>query len=205
VNGDEHRDIGDTAPGGALVNLGGQSPAERFCLSYGDVMALSGDYFIPQLSAWTRDDSHAGGDELVPDDLVDLVRIPGADGTRPRSRDEIVCALKVMTIDEAFIDPRFERGGEFADSDFACRGSSSAVERRVRDRYLMLAATNPDHFVGPGGVTRRCRPGGPAPLVSAVLAYRYLHQLALEQACHLGRSRSDLSQAMARERRPSTS
>jgi hypothetical protein len=199
VNGNEHRDIGDTAAGGALVNLGGDSPDERFWLGYGDVMALSGDYFTPQPAAWTRDHRRAGGDALVADDLFGLARVPGGDGTKPGTRDEIVCALKVMTIDEAFVDPRFEPGGVFAGFDFGCRGSSSPVERRVRDRYLMLAATNDDHFVAPGGITHERHPGIPAPFGSAVLAYRHFHQLALEQACLLGRSRGDLSQAMARE------
>jgi hypothetical protein len=136
---------------------------------------------------------------LVADDLFSLARIPGADGTKPGTRDEIVCALKVMTIDEDFIDPRFEPGGEFAGFHFRCRGSSSPVERRVRDRYLMLAATNDDHFVAPGGITHKRHPGNPTPFGSAVLAHRYFHRLALEHACRLGRSHGDLSQAMARE------
>jgi hypothetical protein len=199
VNGNEHRDIGDTASGGALVNLGGESPEERFWLGYGDVMALSGDYFTPQPAAWTRDHRRVDGDALVVDDLFGLARVPGGDGSKPGTRDEIVCALKVMTIDEAFVDPRFEPGGEFADFDFRCRGASSPVERRVRDRYLMLAATNDDHFVAPGGITHERHPAGAMAFGSAVLAYRHFHQLALEQACLLGRSRGDLSQAMARE------
>jgi hypothetical protein len=192
VNGNEHRDIGDTASGGALVNLGGERPEERFWLSYGDVMALSGDYFSPA-------GGHADGHPVVADGLFGLARVSGVVGTKPATRDEIVCALKVMTIDEAFVDARFEPGGEFANFDFCCRGSSSPVERRVRDRYLMLAATNDDHFVAPGGITHEHRPTSPAPFGSAVLAYRHFHQIALEQACLLGRTRGDLSQAMARE------
>jgi hypothetical protein len=179
VNGNEHRDIGNTASGGALVNVGGDSPEERFWLSFGDVMALSGDYF----SSAT---------------LFDLARIPGADGTRRGSRDEIICALQVMTVDEAFIDERFERGGRFAGFGRGRRGALSDVERRVRDRYLLLAATNDDHFVAAGGVTH---PGarGAGAFGSALLAYRRLHELALEDACRLGRTRGDVSRAMARE------
>jgi hypothetical protein len=203
VNGNEHRDIGDTASGGALVNLGGESLQERFWLSYGDVMALSGDYFTPERnlepSPGRGDDAHANGDALAADDLFGLARVPGKEGTKRGSRDEIVSALKVMTIDEAFIDPRFQTGGQFAPFKFSRRGASSPVERRVRDRYLMLAATNDDHFVTPGGITHERRPARSTPLGSAVLAYRHFHQLALEQACLLGRSRGDLSQAMARE------
>jgi hypothetical protein len=197
VNGSEHREIGDVASGGALVNLGGEWPQERFWLGYGDVMALSGDYFTPRPPARVRD--HGRADALAADDLFGLARVPGAEGTTPGTRDEIVCALRVMTIDEGFVDARFEPGGEFADFDFGCRGFPGAVERRVRDRYLMLAATNDDHFVAPGGITHERRPATPAPFGSAVVAYRQLHQLALEQACRLGRSRGELSQAMARE------
>jgi hypothetical protein len=161
--------------------------------------AQPGEY-CPRIALERGYDHHpADGDALVADDLFGLGRVPGAGGSRPGSRDEIVCALKVMTIDEAFVDPRFEPGGEFAGFDFGCRGSLSPVERRVRDRYLMLAATNDDHFVTPGAITRERHPGIPAPLGSAVLAYRHFHQLALKDAYRLGRSRCDLSQAMARE------
>jgi hypothetical protein len=199
VNGNEHRDIGDAASGGALVNLGGESAQERFWLSYGDVMALSGDHFTPEPSPGSGDDADANGDVLAADDLFSLARVAGKEGTKPGTRDEIVCALKVMTIDEAFIDRRFEPGGEFAHFKFSRRASSSDVERRVRDRYLELAATNDDHFVAPGGITHERRPASPTPFGSAVLAYRHFHQIALEQACRLGRERGDLSQAMARE------
>jgi hypothetical protein len=199
VNGNEHRDIGDTASGGALVNLGGEGPQERFRLSYGDVMALSGDYFSPRPAASARDHGSVGGEPLPPDDLFGLARVPGADGTRPGTRDEIVCALKVMTIDEGFVDARFAPGGRFAGFDVSSRGASGPVERRVRDRYLTLAATNDDHFVTPGGITHERHLATPAPFGSAVVAYRRLHQLALEDACRRGRARGDLSQAMARE------
>ena len=50
MDGNEQRNIGDPATGGALVNLGGESADERFWLSFGDVMALSGDYFMPGAS-----------------------------------------------------------------------------------------------------------------------------------------------------------
>jgi hypothetical protein len=199
MNGNEHRDIGDTASGGALVNLGGESADERFWLGYGDVMALSGDYFRPGVSLQCGIDLPVNRDALKSGELFSLARVPGAKGTKPESRDEIVCALKVMTVDEAFVDPRFERGGEFTDFRFSSLASSSDVERRVRDRYLRLAATNDDHFVMPGGVTHEHRPEGPTPFGSAILAYRHFHNVALEQAWRLGRSRGDQSRAMARE------
>ena len=198
VNGNEHREIGDTASGGCLVNVGGESAGERFWLGYGDVMALSGDYFRPDLSVGSRDDRHGDGDDLGAGTLFGLGRVPGEKGTTPATRDEIVCALRVMTVDEAYVDPRFEPGGEFADFAFTPDASSSDVERRVRDRYLVLAATNDDHFVAPGGVTHE-RLVGATPFGSAVRAYRRLHEVALEQACRLGRSRGDQSRALARE------
>jgi hypothetical protein len=68
----------------------------------------------------------------------------------------------------------------------------------VRDRYLVLAATNDDHFVAAGGITHPSARGS-RPYGSAVLAYRRLHEVALEHACRLGRIGGDLSRAMARE------
>jgi hypothetical protein len=193
VNGDEHRDIGDAASGGAMVNLGGEAGEERFWLSFGDVMALSGDYFTPDPWPRSGDGGRAAGT------LFALARIPGKRGTRPQTRDEIVCALKVMTIDEDVVDPRFEPGGRFADFRFGRRGAPGEVERRVRDRYLVLAATNDDHFAAPGGVTHPRLRGCSTPLRSAALAYRHLHQVAVEEASRLGCARGDLPRAMARE------
>jgi hypothetical protein len=192
VNGNEHRDIGDTASGGALVNLGGEAAHERFWLGYGDVMALIGDYFRPERSLDRHAEGSDDGDDLVGGTLFSPARVPGEKGRRPGTRDEIICALRVMTVDEGFVDPRFEPGGQFA--AFAA-ASSGEVERRVRDRYLMLAATNDDHFVVPGGITHE----GPTRFGSAVLAYRRLHEVALEEACRLGRAGGDQSRAMARE------
>jgi len=141
VNGNEHRGVGDAASGGALVNVGGASAHEQFWLNFWDVMVLSGDYFTPGPSASSRDDSHAdAGDHIAT--LFSLARIPGEQGARPGTRDEIICALHVMTVDEAFVDPRFELGGEYAGFTLARTGRD--VERRVRDRYLILAATNDD-------------------------------------------------------------
>ena len=195
MNGNEHRGVGDAASGGALVNVGGPYAHEQFWLSFGDVMALSGDYFSPGPSAGRRDDSHAdAGDHIAT--LFSLARIPGAQGAGPGTRDEIIRALQVMTVDEAFVDPRFERGGEYAGLALGHEGRD--VERRVRDRYLILAATNDDHFVDPGGITHAARAGS-VPFGSAPLAYRRLHEVALEEACRLGRVHGDASQALARE------
>ncbi len=177
MNGNEHRAIGDSAFGRAPVNLGGDAAGQDLWLGYGDVMALSGDFFKPE-------------------ELFSLARVRGQEGTQLGTRDEIVCALKVMTVDEGFADSRFEPGGIFGDLRFSALAASSDIERHVRDRYHQLAATNDDHFVTPGGVTheRISRP-----FRSAVFAYRHYHQLALEEACRLGRAHDDPSWAMALE------
>ena len=59
--------IGDGATSGAHVNLGGESPDERFVLTFGDVVALSGDYFKPHGSRGAR----------PPDALFSLAATPG--------------------------------------------------------------------------------------------------------------------------------
>lgn len=195
MNGNEHRAVGDAASRGALVNLGGACAQEQFWLSFGDVTALSGDYFRPGPSVSGRDDIYADADDHI-GTLFSLARIPGARGARPGTRDEIICALRVMTVDEVFVDPRFEVGGEYA--HFALGREGRDVERRVRDRYLILAATNDDHFVDPGGITHD-GVSGSVRFGSAPRAYRHLHEIALEEACRLGRVDGDPSQALARE------
>ena len=193
----EHRAIGDAATGGALVNLGGESPEKRLWLTFGDVVGLSGDFFRPcddsTTGLFSRRPTGVAGSSSV--SLFGLARVPGDAGTRLGSRDEILCALKVTTVDESFPDARFEPGGPFASFRFTTRADRSDVERRVRDRYLTLAAANDDHFVAPGpsGVVTGSGFG------SARSAYRKLHQTALDQAWLLGLRGGDVSRAMARE------
>lgn len=172
----EHRSIGDAATRAAYVNLGGDSLEERFWLTFGDVVALSGDFF-------------ASGD------LFGLARVPGLSGRRLGTRDEILCALKVTTVDEDVVDHRFDADGQFGALRFSPAADRSEVERTVRDRYLSLAARNDDHFVAPG---RSDAPTGSG-FDSARTAYRHLHRRALDEAWRLGRERGDVSHAMARE------
>jgi hypothetical protein len=87
---------------------------------------------------------------LTSDDLFRLTAIPGKRGTEPSTRNEIICALKVMAVDGAFVDTRFEPGGEFSDFRFTATAAATKVERWVRDRFLALATANGDHFVAPG-------------------------------------------------------
>lgn len=182
----EHRAVGEAATAGALVDVGGDCVEQCCVLSYGDVVALSGDFFAgPHPS----------------DDLFRLAAIPGESGTKLGTRDEIVCALKVMAVDGAFVDPRFEPGGQFSDYQFTAAAAATAVERRVRDRFLALATANGDHFVTPGRPGTAADHNGPQPtrFDSAVAAYRRLHEVAIDEACRLGRCGGDESRAMARE------
>jgi hypothetical protein len=193
----EHRSIGDAATGAALVNVGGGSPAEQLWLTFGDVVALSGDFFRPADAPLDR---RAGkqpttSDREASDRLFALARVPGRAGRRLDTRDEIICALKVTTVDESLVDPRFEPGGQFAEYRFSAGADRTAVERRVRDRYLTLAATNDDHFVTPGSSDVATGSG----YRSAPSAYRHLHQRALREAWTSGRQEGDLTRAMARE------
>jgi hypothetical protein len=193
----EHRAVGDAATGAAMVNLGGATPDEAFWLSFGDVVAVSGDFFRPGGSpAASRESEPGAPSETSPAGrLFDVARVPGTGGTRLGSRDEIVCALKVATVDEAVVDPRFEPGGRFGHFHFSPRADRSDVERAVRDRYLSLAAVNDDHFVAPG---RSDAPTGSG-CGSAPAAYRRFHEAALDEAWFLGAHGGDLARAMARE------
>jgi hypothetical protein len=116
-------------------------------------------------------------------------------GGEAGSRDEVICALKVMAADGAFVDARFEPGGEFSQFDFTASTAATKVERRVRDRFLALATANGDHFVAPG----RSGAAQPSRFASAVAAYHRLHEVAIDEACQLGRCRGDESCTMARE------
>lgn len=186
----EHRAIGDDATGGALVDVASADAHERFLLRHGDVIALSGDFFL-------ADPSPMGGPSSI--GLFDLAAIPGDRGQTPGTRDEIVCALKVMSVDEAVTDSRFEPGGEFALFQVGSSPAGSDVERRVRDRFLALAAANADHFVDPWGAREPVAGPSVSRFGSARAAYRYLHEAAVDEARRLGRVGGDLSRAMARE------
>lgn len=193
----EHRSIGDAATGAATVNLGGESSGQRLLLTFGDVVSLSGDFFQPDgssgpvLPRWRAAAAAAEGSGR----LFRLAGIAGDSGTMVDTLDEIVCALKVSTVDEAVVDPRFEVGGQFAHFRFSAGANRTDIERRVRDRFLALAASNDDHFVSPGVSDAATGSGFP----TALSAYHHLHQVALDVASNFGRHGGDISVAMARE------
>ncbi|HEX4099482.1 MAG TPA: hypothetical protein VHY21_02910 [Pseudonocardiaceae bacterium] len=109
----EHRALGEAATAGALVDVGGDGAEERLVLSYGDVVALSGDFF-PSHPPGDQEGTQAEPGGLPSDDLFRLTAIPGERGTEPGTRDEIICALQVMAVDGAFVDACFEPGGQFS-------------------------------------------------------------------------------------------
>ena len=197
----EHRALGDGASGAAAVNLGGDSLDTQLMVTFGDVVALSGDYFVAdgfRVLAAAGAASHA--EALASDGLFTVAAVPGGNGERPGTRDEVICALQVMAADQGESDPRFGPGGQFEGFDFVGSDGESEVERRVRDRFLALGASNDDHFVHPGprgAATAHDRP--PSAFGAAPHAYRRLHERALDEAWRLGREGGDLSRAMARE------
>jgi hypothetical protein len=166
------------------------------------VVALSGDFFASHhCGAHGVEGTQVGLEGLTSADLFQLAAIPGKQGTKLGTRDEIICALKVMAADGAFVDARFEPGGEFSDFRFTATAAATEVERRVRDRFLALATVNGDHFVIPGRPDTAHDHDGAysSGFDSAVIAYRRLHKVALDEAYQLGRCRGDESRAMARE------
>jgi hypothetical protein len=196
----EHRTIGQAAAG-ALVEVGGNATEERFVLSYGDVVALSGDFFASHHCGTHSVVGAFAPEDPTSDDLFQLAAIPGNQGTQPGTRDEIICALKVMAADGDFVDPRFEPGGQFSDFQFTAAAAATEVERRVRDRFLALATANGDHFVAPGrpDTTDDHNSAYTNGFDSAITAYRRLHKAALDEAYRLGQCQGEVSRAMARE------
>ena len=128
--------MGQAAAGGALVQVGGDSAEESLVLGYGDVVALSGDFFASHhCGTHDGDDGQVRREGIASDDLFELAAIPGSYGTKLGTRDEIICALKVMAVDGGVVDARFEPGGEFSDFRFTATAAVTEVERRVRDRF----------------------------------------------------------------------
>lgn len=183
---EEHKALGDQATGGAKYNLGA-GKGDKFELTHGDLVALSGDVFEPNL-------------------LFELAAKPGRQGQAVGTRDEVIWALRDERIWEMRAaekegklpkkygdDPRFQSGGPWADYKF-----SDEVKSAVFERYQKLGAKNTIHFAAPRG---RDLSGQPEPSRegSAGTSYRSLHETALWEAYQLGKVKGDIGRALARE------
>jgi hypothetical protein len=178
---EEHQHLGDVATGSAAYDLGGKN--DRFELTHGDILALSGDVFMP-------------------DELFRLAAIPGNRGQSVGTRDEVLWALQDPRIWEmraaksgpyaGKADPRFVADGPYANYTY-----SPAVKDAVFDRYRKLGAANAGHFVAPQG---RDATGAPIPASeSAGSNYTTLHEVAMREADKAGRAGVDIGMALARE------
>jgi hypothetical protein len=184
---EEHQHLGDVATGSKTYNVADavKNPGDKFELTHGDILALSGDVFPP-------------------DELFRLAAIPGDHGKLAGTRDEVIWGLRDPGIWEMRSgktgpgpytgknDPRFEKGGIWENFVF-----SDDVKNAVTQRYLMLAAQNASHFGSPLG---RDKKGNPIPTKdSAGSTYRGLHESAIKEAYKLGALGDVIDMGMARE------
>ena len=173
----EHKAMGDQATGGMLLNIGGDQPNERFDVSYGDVVALSGDYF-----------------DLAT--LTSLAKLPGNMGQNAGTRDEIIFAIfDFNSVIKSWVDPRFQTGGQWAGYQF-----SKDVKDKVTERFQRLAAANTLHFPAPRG---RDAAGKPLPVPagqgSSLIQDRTMHENALRTAYKAGTSNQNTNAALVVE------
>jgi hypothetical protein len=168
----EHRSLGNEASGNATVNIGGTAPGTELFLPFGDVVMLSGDWFDP-------------------DELSRLAAKPGKNGWALGTRDEVLCALRIINPQ----DPRFKAGGVWA--GFDCQHD---VETAVNGRFNILAGANTPHFAAPRGRDASGQPNPvPAGEVSAGMKYRSVHESAIRMAYQAGHNQGTTAQAMGRE------
>jgi hypothetical protein len=177
----EHQSLGDTATNHASYDVGGANDA--FQLTHGDIVALSGDYFLAGPGTTT-----AGG-KGAQDDLFAIAARPGHLGQLAGTRDEIIWTLKMIRNDDA----RFQAGGAWASYIF-----SDAVKAAVDERYQRLAAHNTTHFAAPRGRDASGQPL-PSPEGSAGTSYRSTHEAALRMAFQAGQRHDAIDRAMAME------
>ncbi|HEX3760588.1 MAG TPA: DUF4157 domain-containing protein [Kofleriaceae bacterium] len=178
----EHQSLGDTATGSASYDVGG-GPGDAFQLTHGDIVALSGDYFLAGPGT-----SSAGG-RGQQDDLFYLAGRPGNRGQAAGTRDEVIWTLKLIRGNDA----RFAQGGAWAGFVF-----SDAVKAAVNERYQRLAAANTTHFAAPRGRDAAGQPN-PSPEGSAGSSYRGTHEAALRMAFQAGQRHEPVDRAMAME------
>lgn len=180
---EEHQLLGDVATTNAKYNLG--TATDKLELTHGDIVALSGDVFLP-------------------DELFRLAAIPGNLGQSVGTRDEVIWALQDPRIWEMKAepagsnrfaqkkDPRFQKGGVFGGFIF-----SDAVKDTVFEKYQKLGAANASHFVKPSAASTKAKPG--SPVNSSVSNYVAHHETAISMADKEGRSATNIDMAMAQE------
>jgi len=180
---EEHQNLGDVATNKATYNIG--TATDKVELTHGDIIALSGDVFMPE-------------------DLFRLAAIPGNKGQKVGTSDEVLWGLQDPRIWEMRAekdptkrfagtkDPRFEVGGIYAGYTF-----SDDVKSTVFERYQKLGAANMGHFVAPAG---RDKKGKPIPAAnSSGSNYVKYHEIAIKMADAAGRAKSSIDMAMANE------
>ena len=184
----EHKQAGDEGSKGLTTDYtwgtakkDGKDAHAAINFTHGDFTTLSGDFFDP------RDNDEHG--KPIPDSLFRCAGTPSSDpGKKPRTQDECLYALKTHNTG----DPRFLKGGEWADIVFG-----DEVVKTVESRYLKLAAKNDEHFQHPTGAAS----GGPASAnrSSGGGSYRALHEDALLRAHKAKSDGGGVSDAMAHE------
>ncbi|HMF12434.1 MAG TPA: hypothetical protein VKE94_09015, partial [Gemmataceae bacterium] len=184
----EHERIGNEATGAAgksVLTL--QLAAGPVDISYGEIVALSADWFSP--------------DDRAPDGLFHLANIKGKGGSGVGTADEIAFAILEYNFEEEqrrHPDPKLEEPPD--NSRFPGFKATKDVQKAVKDRYRNLGAKNGAHFVAPRG---RDANGNVNPThqgeSSAGSNYRELHEVAITRAYALGRNNVDTTEAMARE------
>lgn len=178
----EHQSLGDTATGTASYDVGGGA-SDHFQLTHGDIVALSGDYFL------AGPGTSAAGGRGQQDDLFQLASRAGNRGQAAGTRDEVIWTLKMIRGNDA----RFAQGGPWASYVF-----SDAVKAAVNERYQRLAAANTTHFAAPRGRDASGQPN-PSPEGSAGSSYRSTHEAALRMAFQAGQHHESIDRAMAME------
>jgi hypothetical protein len=178
----EHQSLGDNATNTASYDVGGGAN-DQFQLTHGDIVCLSGDYFLAGPGT-----TSAGG-KGQQDDLFHLASRPGNRGQAPGTRDEVIWTLKMVRGNDA----RFAQGGPWASFVF-----SDAVKAAVNERYQRLAAANTTHFAAPRGRDASGQPNA-SPEGSAGNSYRSTHETALRMAFQAGQRHEAIDRAMAME------
>jgi len=189
----EHTRIGDEATGKQYV-MEIPLASGPIKITYGEMVALSGDWFQPHDRPVTdpQDKDHVGVG------LFWIAARPGTGGGGLDTADEIAFAI------QQFNDEESKRHKEVnpIDTDPRFKGfkASDQVKERVKNRYRNLGAANGAHFVAPRGrdANGNINPNQPGE-TSAGSNYRSLHETALLAGYAAGVAKTDKLPAMARE------